>query len=234
MKKLSWDEMYLQAKLYYQEIGNLLVPAKYVTSDGIKLGYWIGHQRKDYKTNCLSNDKISLLEEIGMIWSVYDVNWYENYELARQYYIQNGDLLIPLLYTTNRGEKLGSWIGLQRKQYKGGKLSKDKIELLEKIGMTWSIYDVQWNEYYELAAEYYRKHDNLLVPLRYKTIDDKKLGSWISHQRISFKSGKLSEDRIKMLEQIGMAWDGMSATWDSMYKLAKQYYEENQSQQWGI
>ncbi len=85
-----------------------------------------------------------------------------------------------------------------------------------------------------MAAEYYRKHDNLLVPLRYKTIDDKKLGSWISHQRISFKSGKLSEDRIKMLEQIGMAWDGMSATWDSMYKLAKQYYEENQSQQWGI
>lgn len=229
MKTLSWDEMYLQAKLYYQEYGNLLAPAKYVTADGIKLGYWISCQRKEYKTNYLSSERISLLEDIGMIWSVYDVNWYENYELARQYYIQNGDLLIPLLYTTNRGEKLGSWIGLQRKQYKGGKLSKDKIELLEKIGMTWSIYDVQWNEYYELAAEYYREHGNLLIPLRYKTIDDKKLGSWISHQRISFKSGKLSEDRIKMLEQIGMAWDGMSATWNSMYKLAKQYYEENQN-----
>ena len=227
MKTLSWDEMYLQAKMYYQEYGNLLAPAKYVTADGIKLGYWISRQRKEYKTNYLSSERISLLEDIGMIWSIYDVNWYENYDLARQYYMQNGNLFIPLLYTTNRGVKLGSWIGKQRKQYKEGKLPKDKIELLEKIGMTWSIFDVQWNEYYELAAEYYREHGNLLIPLRYKTADDKKLGSWISHQRRSFKSGKLSAERIKMLEQIGIAWDGMSATWDSMYKLARKYYEEN-------
>ena len=48
MKTLSWDEMYLQAKLYYQEYGNLLAPAKYVTADGIKLGYWISRQRKNW------------------------------------------------------------------------------------------------------------------------------------------------------------------------------------------
>ncbi len=73
MKTLSWDEMYLQAKLYYQEYGNLLAPAKYVTADGIKLGYWISRQRKEYKTNYLSSERISLLEDIGMIWSIYDV-----------------------------------------------------------------------------------------------------------------------------------------------------------------
>lgn len=48
MKTLLWDEMYLQAKLYYQEYGNLLALAKYVTADGIKLGYWISRQRKNW------------------------------------------------------------------------------------------------------------------------------------------------------------------------------------------
>ena len=227
MDNRQWENMYDIAKQYYKENGNLLISSKYVTAENKKLGYWIGRQRKEYKANKLSKEKVLLLEKIGMVWSIYDADWYENYALAKQYYENVGDLLIPLLYTTNNGKNLGAWIGKQRKQYKEGKLSNDKTKLLEKIGMVWSVYDIQWREYYDLASEYYRENGNLLVPLRYKTTDDKKLGSWISSQRISYKSGKLSNDRIEMLEQIGMAWDGMSATWDLMYEIARQYYEEN-------
>ena len=227
MKKGQWENMFKIAKQYYEENGDLLISSKYVTAENIKIGYWISTQRKDYKANRLSKDKILLLEEIGMVWSIYDDSWYENYVLAKQYFEKKGDLLIPRLYTTNNGEKLGAWIGLQRKQYKEGKLSNDRIKLLEKVGMVWSIYDIQWDEYFDLASKYYSEHGNLLVPLRYKTIDDKKLGSWISSQRINYKSGKLSADRIEMLEQIGMVWDGMSTAWDLMYRIAKQYFEEN-------
>ena len=227
MKKGQWENMFKIAKQYYEENGDLLISSKYVTAENIKIGYWISTQRKDYKANRLSKDKILLLEEIGMVWSIYDDSWYKNYVLAKQYFEKKGDLLIPRLYTTNNGEKLGAWIGLQRKQYKEGKLSNDRIKLLEKVGMVWSIYDIQWDEYFDLASKYYSEHGNLLVPLRYKTIDDKKLGSWISSQRINYKSGKLSADRIEMLEQIGMVWDGMSTAWDLMYRIAKQYFEEN-------
>lgn len=227
MKKGQWENMFKIAKQYYEENGDLLISSKYVTAENIKIGYWISTQRKDYKANRLSKDKILLLEEIGMVWSIYDDSWYENYALAKQYFEKKGDLLIPRLYTTNNGEKLGAWIGLQRKQYKEGKLSNDRIKLLEKVGMVWSIYDIQWDEYFDLASKYYSEHGNLLVPLRYKTINDKKLGSWISSQRINYKSGKLSADRIEMLEQIGMVWDGMSTAWDLMYRIAKQYFEEN-------
>lgn len=224
-----WLEKYECAKQYYVENGNLLIPGTYKTNDGVKLGMWISRQRRDYINNKLSNDRIELLEAIGMIWSVYDAQWFDYYKLAVKYYNENGNLLISRLYTTSNGIKLGSWLGAQRRQYKDGKLSKDKTELLEKIGMIWSVYEIQWYENYQLAVEYYNDNGNLLVPLRYKTTSNIKLGSWISGQRRNFKAGRLSADKIKLLERIGMVWDGPSEIWKEMYKLAQQYYEENKN-----
>ena len=222
-----WLEKYECAKHYYVENGNLLIPGTYETNDGVKLGMWISHQRRDYLKDKLSNDRIELLEAIGMIWSVYDAQWFDYYRFAVQYYNENSNLLIPRLYTASNGVKLGSWLGAQRRQYKDGKLSEDRTKLLEKIGMVWSVDDIQWYENYNLAIEYYNVNGNLLVPLRYKTTNNINLGSWISGQRKKFKAGRLSTDKIELLERIGMVWDGPSETWKEMYNLAQQYYKDN-------
>ena len=66
--------------------------------------------------------------------------------------------------------------------------------------MVWSVSDIQWYEYYNLSVEYYTKNGNLLVPLRYKTANNIQLGSWISYQRQSYKSGKLSTTKIECFE----------------------------------
>ncbi len=227
MKNDNWKRNYELAKQYYTDNGDLLIPSNYEINGNIKLGLWISHQRRDHKNGKLSVDKIELLEKIGMVWSVFDEQWFEYYDLAINYYNANGNLLIPLLYITNEGVKLGSWISTQRRLYKCGKLSNEKVSLLESIGMVWSVYDIKWYEYYNASVEYYNIHGNLLVPLRYTTNSNMKLGSWISHQRRSYKTGELSNDKIDLLEKIDMVWDGMRATWDEMYKLAQQYYEEN-------
>ena len=224
---VSWSAKYELAKQYYIQNGDLLIPSTYETNEGIKLGMWISHQRRDYQNSRLSKDRIELLEGIGMVWSVYDAQWLEYFGLATQYYRENGNLLIPRQYTTNSGINLGGWLGIQRRQYNLGRLSQNRIELLEKIGIVWAVYDIQWYEKYDLAIEYYNKNGNLLVPLRYKTENNAKLGSWLSQQRRSYKSGKLSEEKIELLEKIGMIWDGPTETWERMYKLAQQYYKEN-------
>ena len=227
MENDIWYKNYELAKQYYKEKGDLLIPSNYETDGKIKLGMWISHQRRDYKNSKISKERIEMLEKIGMVWSIYDEQWLEYYGFAMKYYNEKGNLLIPLLYISDDGVKLGSWISTQRRQYKRGKLSKEKISLLEKIEMVWSVYDIQWYEYYNASVEYYNKNGNLLVPLRYKTTSNIKLGSWISHQRRSYKAGELSKEKIELLEKIEMVWDGMSATWNEMYKLAQQYYEEN-------
>lgn len=45
-----------------------------------------------------------------MIWDVKDYVWETNVSLSRQYFEQNGDLLIPQDYVV-QGVNLGSWIG---------------------------------------------------------------------------------------------------------------------------
>jgi len=139
MDNRQWKDMFEIAKQYYKENGNLLVPGKYVNADNIKIGYWIGRQRKDYKANILSKEKILLLEEIGMVWLVYDYEWMKNYSLAVAYYEEIGNLVISIDYKTKDGVPLGGWIKHQRKRYKENKISEREISLLNKIGMVWKI-----------------------------------------------------------------------------------------------
>ena len=141
----QWDKMYDFAKLYYEEHGNLLVPQLYKTSSGETLGVWVANQRKAYANRnkaTISNEQILKLEDIGMVWDVSDYQWNRMYELARIYYNEHCDLKIPSLYVTPSGEKLGQWIGCQRKAYNGkstNKISKEQIEKLERIGMVWDV-----------------------------------------------------------------------------------------------
>ena len=48
------------------------------------------------------------------------------YLLARQFYEDNGHLLIPNQYVTAENIKLGKWLGTQRYNYKKGILSEEK------------------------------------------------------------------------------------------------------------
>ena len=74
--KLTWEEMYEYAKIYYEHHGNLKVASSFKTNNGweqdkvgkINLGVWINNQKIVYKTGDLSFERISKLESIGIIW----------------------------------------------------------------------------------------------------------------------------------------------------------------------
>ena len=222
----EWMIMYNQAVDYFQQNGNLLIPLKYTTSDNSKLGVWIGSQRKRFKDNTMTDNEIDLLNKIGMVWSVTESQWYEMYDLAVEYYRTNGNLLVPHNYLTENDKSLGLWIGTQRKKYKSNQLSEKELSLLNKIGMVWYPSDSRWNEFYDLAVEYYKEEGNLLVPQRYKTKDNKPLGSWLGRQRAKYQSNQLSAKEISLLNKIGMVWSVSESQWLEMYELAVDYYKE--------
>ena len=61
-------------------------------------------------------------------------SWDEMYSYAKKYHEENGDLLIPGKYTTTEKVNLGTWIGVQRKQYKEGKMPEEKFcEILSEL-----------------------------------------------------------------------------------------------------
>lgn len=213
-KKQTWDEWYGCAKAYYEEKGNLLVPGRYKTMDGYSLGRWIERQRARYNglhDNMIHTDEVIALEKIGMVWKLENrLSWEQWIYMAENYYLQYGNLEVHTAFTVD-GYWLGYWVREQRKKRKAGKLTKKQVQDLEHCGMVWSCYKRNdWFYWYTLAAEYYRVHGSLLVPLKYTTENGDKLGKWISVQRerrAGVKGRKsLDIEQIQALDRISMVW----------------------------
>lgn len=65
---IRWSNGYNHAKEYYDEFHNLLVPYKYISKDGYKLGCWIHNLR--HRRDKLSKEKLELLKGLDFVWSV--------------------------------------------------------------------------------------------------------------------------------------------------------------------
>ena len=212
----KWYKMFKMAGYYYQKYGNLDVPSDYITSTGKNLGSWIKLQRELYDTKELTKEEIENLNSIGMIWHPEkEISWDEMYKLAKEYFLQHGNLDIPKNYVTPNNERLGFWLENERQLYKFNQLSKEKQEKLESIGIVWQEKICSnWNEMYELAKDYYLKFGDLAVSRNYIVKNGENLGKWIMSNRHAYLSGNLSPERIQKLEAIGMIWHIKNASDD--------------------
>lgn len=79
--KQKWEEYYSVAKVYYKEHGNLEVPAKYVTADGIPLGRWLSNQTN---SRSMTDEQLKRLKSIGYrSESRTAIQWNRKFELAK-------------------------------------------------------------------------------------------------------------------------------------------------------
>jgi len=99
-----------------------------------------------------------------------------------------------------RSGSLGRWVIMVRVKYNSGRLDSNTITQLEEIGFDWS----QWESMYQQLKEYKEQFGDCVVPRREKF---KRLNRWVTTQRQNYKvPGKLSQDRILKLEEIGFVW----------------------------
>ena len=211
--EIAWQRGLESAQKYHDAHGNLMVPGKYTDPEGYPLGQWIIKTRQQRLNDRLKEERIAQLDEIGMVWSVFDVKWEKAFALAVAYYEQNGNLNMPRSYVTAAGEKLGCWVANQQWAYQKGKLSDDQIMRLERIGMYWgNRNDRQWNEGYQEAKRYFEAHGDLKVPVDYVSPGGYALGKWVKRQRYTRHNPEkscavLTEERIARLDAIGMRWE---------------------------
>ena len=212
-KEIAWQHGFEVAKKYHDTYGNLMVARKYVDPDGYPLGQWILKTRQQKLNGRLKEERIAQLDEIGMVWSVFDAKWEKAYALAAAYYEENGNLNIPRSYVTAAGERLGQWVASQQWAYPKGKLTDEQVERLNRIGMYWgNRNDRQWNEGYQEAKRYFDAHGDLNVPADYVSPCGYNLGNWVKRQRYTRHNPEkscavLTEERIAKLDEIGMRWE---------------------------
>ena len=221
-KILEWMDWYYQLEKYYKEHGNIDVPQKYKTENGLKLGIWLSSQ----KQRCKDAKRRELLNNLGMKWNNHDENWNTYYCVLKEYYEKYGNVDVPERYETKDGIKLGIWLATQRQAYKRkgkSKINEDQIQLLNDLGMRWYIKQETWDNYYNALKEYYEKHGNIDVPYLYKTENNLILGKWLYRQRFACKD----VEREKLLNKLGMKWEVKKETWDEKEYALEEYYKKH-------
>lgn len=187
-----------------------------------KLGMWCALQRRAYKFGKLNYDQIALINDINIHEDSKTIMWKSIYYKVKQYKNDTGDWPSRHSHEADVAQ-LGRWCYRQRQFYYSGKLAKYKIDMFEEINFEWKYEsDNVWNVMFKAVKEYKLKNGKLPV----RTPNDKslsKMASWCSIQRQYFKSGKLSTEQIKKLEEIGLKLE--IKRWDIKLNELKEYRE---------
>ena len=197
----SWEMKFDALKEYKKNHGNCNVPQGW--AENKQLGRWVGRQREAYQDKKLSNDRVRRLKDIGFVWEPYESDWEEMFEVLKEYKENHGDCNVSRRWSENN--QLGSWVHSQRNNYRRAILSDDKIKRLEDEGFAWNAIKSKWEEMFDALREYKKNHGDCKVPQRWA--ENKRLANWVSTQRVNYRDKKLSDDQIKLLEDIGFVWN---------------------------
>ncbi len=163
-------------------------------------------------------------QNIGMPETIIPSKWLTRYNELKRYKQENGDCCVP--QDSPHTKQLSAWVRTQKQQYKlmkEGKhchMSQARVELLNEIDFEWSGVKREqfWKDRYNELVLFHSKHDHTRVPEKYPAAP--KLHSWVGLQRRQMKlrkegkKNKLTDERLRLLEVLGMEYQIRStATW---------------------
>ena len=202
-----WSSRFESLKLSKMHYGRL--PYYNETFLGVPVGKWLKSQHANLQQGSLSPDQIAKLEQLdSQIWlTSKERKWRHTAKEWEQFYIDT--MRRPLAKSTDEKEAtLGRWGSSQRVNRSNGKLSKERVEILNGImGWVWDVYDKQWlesrEEYLQHTLENYLKGEGYCLPPT-----DSKLYGWRKIQLDAYRRDQLSPERIASLEEIpGWYWN---------------------------
>ena len=197
---------------------------------GFSIDSWAQKQRQYFKKNILPQNKVDKLNTLpGWQWDPLEQSWNEGFNYLCEYYAEY-EANAPSRNFKYKNFLLSKWISHQRGDYKGNKLSKERVTKLESLKYwSWSPFDQSWNEAFDILNKYYQEKRTSKISLRESYLNFP-LGIWIRNQRKQYKDKKLSEDRVVKLEMFhDWAWDELEFDWNEMLKELIGYVEKYNS-----
>jgi hypothetical protein len=197
----QWKAHYEKLKAYRQEHGTCQVSLKI---DPV-LQRWTRWQRKLFYQGRLSQDRIDSLDEIRFSWSVQEGYWLKMYEALVDFRNKFGHTHVPCQWAPN--PQLSAWV--YRLRVNKQELSTRKVELLNQIGLDWSLRRrsvTSWESMYHHLLAFRNEHHHTRVPVKWHPYP--KLGKWASRMRCERE--KLDPERVSLLERINFNWSNQS------------------------
>ncbi|CAJ1954215.1 unnamed protein product [Cylindrotheca closterium] len=212
----DWDEQFQELLSFKEQYGHCNFPQNApdnLTREFPTLAKFCHDQRLEYKqfkikglTSLRQFDRkvrFRLLKDNGFEFNMQRTLWYDKYHELVKYRRVNGDLKVKSSDNTLHG-----WLLDQRARRKGvngyTSLSNAQVELLDDIGFEWvpNPLDDEWRAKYNELVDFRNKHGHLWVPV------GTPIYLWMRRQknRRAGRGRALSEDQIRLLDDIGFSW----------------------------
>ncbi len=162
--------------------------------------------------------------------------WLTGLNALRIWVEENGNAQVPLDGTVKLGEDkgrtyaLGAWVSEQRRAARAGTLKAWRAELLDELGMVWSVADSKFMKNLSAARTYYAVHGTLAAP-KDAVADDVAVGQWLANCR---KAGGLganeerAKERRRLLEALDADWNpDWPIDWQRRYVLLRRLMEDD-------
>ncbi|MFI1530335.1 DEAD/DEAH box helicase [Streptomyces griseus] len=162
--------------------------------------------------------------------------WLTGYNALRGWVREHGHAQVPSETGVELGGDgatygLGTWVREQRRSFKAGKLKPWRVDLLNEVGMVWSVSDAGFWKNLSAARDYHAVHGSLACP-RDTQWDGVPVGQWLSNLR---RPGGLGTDpvradeRRRALEAIDPEWNpGWPVDWQRHYAATRHLLAEEQ------
>lgn len=208
-KEATWLQNYNGIKAYVDANGCLPIGESSIPlTTSVNSEFWIAAQKAAIRNGMMNEDKQQMLASIGIIYGQFKRNddWQENYNFVKAYYEQHKQLPVGVnSQQMSTGSLSGFWIGLQRKKLKDNTLSAERVSLLKEIGIEYGQLENSWNANYNAVKAFFDEHHHLPVQdasiLLPSGIQSR---NWITNQKKFLKAGTAPEDRVKLLNDIGI------------------------------
>jgi hypothetical protein len=122
---------------------------------------------------------------------------------------EQGHCSVPRRWALNPA--LARWVSEQRRLRGKGRLTPDRVRLLEALGFEWAgarslkaARSSTWAGLCRRLHDYKKRRGTCDVPARFP--EDLALGRWVAAQRTLRRSGGLSRDRVHRLNALGFSW----------------------------
>lgn len=189
-------------------------------SEDEDLKSWAQLQRTAQAEGKLDPERKAQLDALGFPWAgSVDRRWDEMYDRLKQYHAENGNSDVPAKWY--KDPKLASWLSAQRERRKKGQMTAEEILQLDSLGVTWKSRDRgTWEDRYQDLLKFKEINGHCNVPFDYK--ETAKLGPFVNSMRTRKAAGELSEERMRLLEEIGFKWAVRDASnediWDARFQ----------------
>ncbi|MFJ4775837.1 Helicase associated domain protein [Streptomyces sp. NPDC088762] len=196
----NWRRGIEAARIYAAGAGDLKVPFGFRVPAaggewppglaGFPLGQWIADARRTYRRGALGRERVAQLDELGMVWSHFDVAFEEGLAAARAWAAEHGHLLPPADATWH-GAPVGVWVKNQRaaaRREGPGGLSVERREALEAIDASWCpAWEISWQRAFHLTRVHLDGGGRLPSGPGEVVVQGEDLGRWVRAQRLTWE-----------------------------------------------